>query len=135
MSITTIHTLLDTHLLTVTGLPTLQRENTRVTPQTGVPWSRATLLPAETRQETLGVTGRNRLNGLYQIDLFYPADTGVQDANEMADELTYEFRRGVQLVHQQSNLIVNIEMAWREAGSRYEQFYNAPVIVRWRAIE
>ena len=135
MSNATIQNLLDTHLLTVTGLPTLQRENTRVTPQTGVPWSRATFLPAETLRETLGVTGRNRLRGLYQIDLFYPADTGALAANEMADEVINDFRPGIQLIHQQSNLIVHIEMAWREAGSRYEQFYNAPVIVRWRAIE
>ena len=130
MKFTEVQQLLDEQLLTVVGLPTLQTENTRFKVVTNVPWARSTLLPAETNIVTLGVTGYDELNGLYQVDLFYPSDSGFTAANTMADTVMGAFTKGTQLTG--TGINVEIDKSWRESGRTFDTFYNIPVLVSWR---
>lgn len=129
-----IQTLLDTRLATVVGLPELQKENMRVNRdgKSKTPLARATLLPNQATQLTVGVNGKNTYSGLYQIDLFYPLDTGTAAVNAMADLVMEKFVRGDTLTV--GGLTVHITISWREAGRRDEPFYAVPVLVQWSTI-
>lgn len=126
-----VHTLLEDRVALTTGLPLFQRENKRITPSVGTPWSRFTLLPAEPAQESLGITGRNQLRGFAQVDLFYPQDQGTTTANAMADTVVAQVPRGLILEDDDIRLVV--EMSWRGRGEKVESYYQVPVSIRWRA--
>lgn len=130
MTFATIQALLEAQVATVVGLPLYQMENTRISPVAGSPWCRSTFLPARTVQETVGMNGRNRLSGLFQIDLFYPSDKGTATANAMTDLVIAAFPRGLQLTS--SGVTVLVETSWREAAYKVEQYYNTPVVLKWR---
>jgi len=129
MSYSIIQELLDTQLATVTNLPTLNIENTRVEPKTNVPYSRSTLLPIETAART---THTDEFQGLYQVDLFYPQSKGYTKAAETADLVIAAFQRGLELV--EGDVRVHVRMAWREVALPFQQFYNIPVMVRWSCL-
>lgn len=129
MSYSTIHSLLDAQLETVVGLPTLYKENTRAEAKTGVAYSRSTLLPAESNALS---TDTDELQGLYQIDLFYPMDKGVDTSNEIGDLVKAAFPRG--LVLETGSTRVHIRMSWREVGQTFQQFYQLPIVVRWTCL-
>lgn len=129
MSYATVQDLLDTRLLTVVDLPTLQKENTRNLAVSGQRYTRSTLLPGRATQTTIGTTGKDIVRGLYQVDLFYPLDGGVFQINSMADSVVAAFPRGTALFNGMT--IVNIVSAWREAGARVEPYYSIPVVVEW----
>jgi len=129
MSYSIIQELLDTQLATVTGLPTLNIENTRIEPKTNVPYSRSTLLPTEATART---TLTDEFQGLYQVDLFYPQSKGFTDAAGTADLVIAAFQRGLELV--EGDVRVHVRMAWREVAQPFQQFYNVPVVVRWSCL-
>jgi hypothetical protein len=126
---TTIQTLLDSHLAELTTLPPLQLENTRNIGKTGMSFTRATLMPARSTQISLGIAGHDRYDGLYQVDLFVPEDTGTTDINILVDSVLDQFLRGLQLVD--GDILVRIGNSWREAGGRVEPFYNVPITIEW----
>ena len=126
-----VHTLIEDRVAGTTGLPVLQRENTRITPAAGSPWSRFTMLPAQTQQESLGITGKDRLIGFAQLDLFYPADSGTATANAMADAVIAHIPRG--LILEDMTVRVVIQTSWRGIGQRVDQYYQVPISISWRA--
>ena len=128
MSITSIQTALDTQLAAVSGLPVIQLENTRYEPKTGVAWSRPTLLPAETERLS---SAKDLLQGLYQVDLFYPADKGAATASAMADLVKAAFPRGSTLTS--GSTTVHITKSWREPAQSLNQFYQVILLVRWES--
>lgn len=129
-----IQSALDARLATVTGLPELQTENKRVNRdgKSKTPFARGTLLPNQATQLTVGKNGVNTYSGLYQVDLFYPIDSGVTAANSMADAVMEKFVRGDTLTV--GGITVHITISWREAGRRDEPFYAVPVLVQWSTI-
>lgn len=132
MNFTAIQAILDTQLKTVVGLPTLQLENTQNVGITGKAFSRATLLPARSYQMNVGPGGTMQLLGLYQIDLFYPINTGVSTINAMVDAVIAAFPKG--FLTDADGVVVQIDVSWRETGRRVEQFYSVPVAVSWTCI-
>lgn len=131
MSIKNVHAVLQSAVADIAGLPTLQRENTRNTNQQAA-WSRFSLLPAETSQATLGDTGKERLNGLAQIDIFTPVDTGVTTALTKAELILAAFPRGTELTI--SGQIVRIDRCWVETASQDGKHYHTPVQIRWHSL-
>jgi hypothetical protein len=129
MSIANIHKTLEDAIVAV-GLPyPLQRENIRN--DTTKPFSRFTLLPAETTAETIGVNGTNRWQGLAQIDIFVPIDSGTTAALAAADSIIAAFKRGTQLG---TSPVIHIENCWSDGGAVINKFWNLAVTIRWRAL-
>ena len=126
-----IQSLLDAHLAQVTGLPPLQLENTRNVGKTGQAFSRATLVTNESQAASNQMT---RYGGLYVVDLYYPIDTGVADANAMADAVIGHFESAPLHRLIDGALVVQLERAWREGVGRREQFYALQVKVRWHSL-
>lgn len=132
MTYGTIQSLLDDQLQTVSNLPTLQLENTANVGVAGQPFARATLLPRQATQLTVGINGSDSLGGLYQIDLFYPLNAGSAAANTMADAVCAVFGRGTILI--EDDVRVVIRTASRLTAGRVEQFYSVPVVVEWLCV-
>lgn len=63
-------------------------------PVDGQPFLRATWLPGEPFQSSLGDAGYNRYVGLFQIDVFWPADQGLVRPAEVAAATAAHFKRG-----------------------------------------
>jgi len=126
MSYTIIQSLLDTQLQTVTGSVYVQLENTRYEPKTGTPFIRPAFMPVESQRLT---HERDLAQGIYSVDIFYPADKGTAAASTMADAVKAAFARG--LVLTSGSVIVHIAMSYRLPAKTSDQFYGCPVIVKW----
>jgi hypothetical protein len=127
MSFLSIHEALDAQLKTVVNLPPLQEENIRVKLGAGTKaWSRSTLIPNRSDIVTVGVNGLTELNGLYQIDLMFPADDKYTNCTKMADLVLAAFSVGLQL-----NTLM-IRNSYPAAGyATVPGYYTIPVIVEW----
>lgn len=136
MSYITIYEAIVNRLQTITNLPTLQKENNRVKLGNGkTAWSRATILPARTKIETLGVNGYNEVNGLVQIDLFYPSDASYTDSFTMIDLILDKFVIGTQL----SNVIIQnsypLSAQTVSTSSNVPNFYMSSVMIEYSLYE
>jgi hypothetical protein len=129
VSFATVQAALDACLATVPGIPPIQLENTANAPKTGVAFSRGTLIPSRTNAPTVG-PGATELNGLYQVDLFYPTNTGTATSNAMVEAVIAKFPSHTTLPVR-DGLTVLIDVAWREAAQRDMTFMNTPVVVSW----
>lgn len=133
MNFTIIQNLLDEKLLTLTDAPDdIVLENSRVSVGVNKTWIRSTLLPNETENITLGLNGYQRLSGLYQIDIWTPADKGINTGSTLADAIVSLFSKGTVLSNTDGDKI-NIIKSWREKGPKEPGVYNTPVIVKWEA--
>jgi hypothetical protein len=132
MSFNAIQQALDLHLIAVSGLPSdVQTENTQIAVTAGSAWVRSTLAPAENNDITTGIGGMVQKHGLYQIDLFYPINTGTMDARTMGDTICAAFARGTTLNN--SGYQVIVEAAWQDTIDTFvdSQQIRLPVTVRW----
>jgi hypothetical protein len=97
-----IQAALDTQLSTVTGIP-VAYPNVPYKPSAGTAYLRASFLPAETVQASMGATGKDETNGIYQIDVVAPRGSGrVQQIDTVADL----FKRGTVLTYNSVKLRV-----------------------------
>lgn len=119
-----IRSVLRAHLLSLPNLPDAAWENRSFTPTLGTPWMRETLLPADERQ-----TASDTLQalGLTQFDVVYPADSGTETAEDMADTIKHHFRPpqvvGGVVIERADRLPGRIDGAW----------YMVPIRIHWRA--
>lgn len=127
MSNLLIHTLLDTRLKTVSGLPTLQEENNRIRIGAGTKaWCRSTLIPNPTFIATIGQQGYSSQTGIFQIDLFYPGDASYQSTFIMAQTIIAMFPAGLQIDD------VRIVNSYSRAGfSGAPNYYTVPVVIEY----
>ena len=72
-------------------------ENVPYSPQTGTPWQRVNLLPAQTENPTFGEDFRRPI-GLLQVTLFYPLNMGAGAAETRAEAIHNAFKRGTTLI-------------------------------------
>ncbi len=136
MSYKDIHQSLDTQLSSVVGLPTLQIENTRKTNDKRIKeWCRSTLLPAKTSIETLGPLGHNKLQGLYQVDIFYPEDYNYTDTFTMADLVLTKFIIGDTI--DGINIINSYMLPSQNVSSNINipGYYKIIVMIEWEKFE
>ena len=124
---TDIRAALDTQLAAL-GL-TVAYENLSYEPVEGSPYVRATLLPAETEQLTLGTTGRDRHRGLYQIDVMFAA--GDSAVNTTTDTIADAFKRGSYFTY--NGLTVSIRSASIDTGRREDAWFVVPVLIQYYA--
>jgi len=97
---------LDGHLNTMTSAPPVAWANIDYTPTVGTLYVRPSLLPADTIQATLGDSGTDMNQGIYQIDVFAPANKGKNEAMVMADLIANRFKRGTDLAYNGRNIRV-----------------------------
>jgi hypothetical protein len=101
---------------TATGFPgSAQRyyEGLAFTPTIGTPYARMTLFPTQGRAAVIG-GALVRHQGLFQVDLFYPAGLGTGAAETVADAVKAVFIAGLSVT--QGSETVTIEYAERAAA-------------------
>lgn len=102
MSYETVYSTLNPLVATITGLP-VAVENEKYTPQVRtVGWARATLLPSEPVEATIGFDRMLRHNGLYQIDIFTPLNIGRYNIDPVVaffNDKTNRFPDGFEILH------------------------------------
>lgn len=109
-------------------------ENKRYVPSLSQDYIRTTLIPTQTTKESLGLGGYNRLNGLFQIDLFYAAGrTPIKDINRRADEMLNFITN--KMVISEGNSNTRIEEVWRDVSITESDWFQLPVQVRWESYQ
>lgn len=73
------------------GLPVFL-ENSPAVPDISVSFLTGTMLPAQPIQSELGPEGTDLHEGIYQISIYYPKDSGTGDINRKADEIAIVFK-------------------------------------------
>jgi hypothetical protein len=92
-------------------------------------WCRSTLLPAATTVESIGINGRERKNGLYQIDLFYLNNSGFAESLAMADTIISTFGKGLYLTD--ASFSVLVLRSYINSARPFPNYYQTPVMVEW----
>ncbi len=107
-------------------------EGKKFTPVHGTRYYRATFLPGEPSQAELGDAGRNRHYGLFQIDVFEPANTGDAGAAAEAERIAAAYCRGTVL--ENSGVSVKCIKSYRTPGDSSDPaWFMVSAIVQWQA--
>jgi len=125
--------ILDAAVAGITEVPTITTENQIITTVGQTSFTRTQLVPNATVQETIGVIGLDRLNGLFIIDIFYPKDSGVAAANAAADAVTVALESGTLLQDNDSNQVEIFNSYPNGALPELEHYYRKQIVVEWRA--
>jgi phage baseplate assembly protein gpV len=119
-----IQAALDTRLSTLSGGYSIAWPNTKFEPEADQTFLSPSFIPNTTEQVGLGSSGKDETNGLYQIDVVYPAGTG---RSTIPDSIADHFKRGTVLTYNSVNVrvrSVSIESAVTEGA-----FHFVPVTV------
>lgn len=119
--------LIDAELASITNVPVISYENITYKPSLRTSYIRTTLLPAEPTQTTIGYDRTLRWNGLYQLDLFVPANTGAQSV--IADAIITHFQTNRFLID--DTFTLTILGAWRNAARTNTDWYQIPLLLRY----
>ena len=92
MTITAVRAALETAVNAMTPALETQYENAAFTPTPGTPYQAAALLTAQPRNDEVSASWVEQ--GLFQITLRYPLNTGPADAAARATLIRQTFRRG-----------------------------------------
>lgn len=87
MSYFTIENLLNKLVSDIPNMPPIEFDHGTLGICKGSSFIRITNFPAVTIESSLGNSGFNKYNGLYQISLFYPANQGSDALNYAADAI------------------------------------------------
>jgi hypothetical protein len=131
-SYTSIQQIFDTILKTTTGLPTFTQENIKSQVTATKPWCRSTLLPAQTQVIGIGQVGLRMDQGLYQVDLFYPQNSGNIDAATMADLIMSKYKRGTYYTGGSTKVLVDKVYRLPSSSLTQATFYHLPIVVSWQ---
>lgn len=108
-------------------VPSIAFENRGHTPAEGVPWARETLLPNNVRRTAFDL---NQLEGIYQVDIFWPSNDGTEIPEDLADDLRDAFLPGTSLTAH-----ANVYRSERTLSRQEPSWYILSVRVYWRAFE
>jgi hypothetical protein len=96
-----IQAALDTRLSSYSGGYEIAWPNTNFEPEANQTFLSPTFIPADTVQAGLGENGKDNTQGLYQIDVVYPAGSG---RSTIPDGLADHFKRGTILSYNGLNV-------------------------------
>lgn len=120
---------LDGRLNTLAGSHEVAWQNRRYAPTIGTLFLRPTLLPAETVGATVSDSGTDEQTGIYQVDVFAPADEGKNDAFAKADAIAEHFKPVTELTY--NGRLVRCVSASIETPLNDGDWYQLPVIIRY----
>jgi len=123
---------LDYQLKNMGSVPPIAWENKIYKPIKGTLYLRATNMTGDATQAGLGDSGEDENLGVYQVDVFAPADKGKKAALQMADLVANRFKRGTDLTY--SGTTVRISSVNREAALTVDGWYHIPVNINYYSI-
>jgi len=117
---------LDDNLNNMAGKPPIAWENYNYEPSLGTLYARATHLPADTTQASLGDSGQDINSGIYQIDVFAEAGQGKNEAYVMADLIADQFKRGTDLTYNGRTVTIR-NVSRQPAAKNADGWYQIPI--------
>lgn len=106
-------------------------ENTSFVPPDDLSWCHLFFLPNLPSVGSLGVGGRDEIDGIFQIDLNYKIGTGTMEIGHLSDMIRQDFKAGTKLnFNGQEVLIVN---CGRNGGRVVNGWFKISVSVQWYA--
>lgn len=133
MSLSLIKSELMEILQSVTGLPKIINEDENFKPKTNAdyPFTRATLIPAESRRQDLN-SGKQQKRGLFRIDLFGSRSLNTSlNISTVAEAIEVKFMPTLIPI---TNGQLIIEAVWTEVTKYEGTVMQVPVFVRWSAL-
>ena len=95
------------------------------------PWGRFTVLPSQPSPVEIGAVLTDEINGIAQIDLFYPADTGDGQSLQKADEILSVYRRSSNLTYGAQS--VRIRTSGINQGADNNPWFHTYITIEWVA--
>jgi hypothetical protein len=117
---------LDTKLKTLSGTP-VAFPNVPYKPQAGTTYVRASFLPTETVQVSLGATGKDETNGIYQIDVVAPRGSGRP---QLLDTVADLFKRGTVLTY--NSVTIRVRSVSMAPAILEDEWYFVPISVNFQ---
>lgn len=111
------------------GLPTQYPNMPFEKPSAQEPWARAFILPNTPYVATLGAEGEDGHDGIMQVDLNYPLETGEADVMSKADQFDDFFKAGKRLVH--GGVSLTVTSCGRSDGREVDGWYRVSISVAW----
>jgi hypothetical protein len=103
-----VQTALDARLASLSGGLDIAFPNIPYEPAANETYLRASFLPAEVVQAALGASGKDRIEGIYQVDVFTVAGTG---RTNIPDTIADHFKRGTNLTYNNNTVrIINVSI-------------------------
>lgn len=94
-------------------------------------WLRPSVLYGAGESAVLGATGKNRLNGIYQISIFSPLNTGTYEANLLAKWLLSRFKKGERLSFGQNDILIGV--GYQSTSMEEESYLHTPITIPFTA--
>jgi hypothetical protein len=150
-----IRATLDTALAAVSGLPAIAYENAPFEQVAGTPHLRVGFFVTSRRPAVRGPNPQHRYQGIYQVTVAVPSDTGTGDALDYADLIMTEFDGSSDLFYDQMSdallaesgayialegggrilrgNVINVSIEYAELGTQVfsEPFFLVPVQIAW----
>ena len=133
---TRIQTLLDNQLNSVPSIPQFFKEDQTVqTDNAQSPWCRGIMLSAKTEQQSIGIGGTAKYQGIYQIDIYRPKGVGWNDSRfpitVVGDAVIRAFKTGTQV--SDGVVALNFASASRSPAmpDLQSKYYRVSIDVEW----
>jgi hypothetical protein len=110
----------------------LSWENVPFEPTPGQAWLRFTLIPVSQRPTDVTATGLKRIDALFQVDVFAPADNGPAAAETLAEAVIAAYAPGDPLTS--NGVSVQVEYAEVNTSAVYDPpWYAVSVTIKVKA--
>lgn len=124
-----IYVALTNQLKTVTGLPAFAEANEVFRPSNAA-WCRATLLPAEPVDGSIGERGFVWDQGLYQVDVFSPLNTRVSET--IPNAIIAAFPRALRMAVNGYDHQLEVQRCWLSQTRQDTSWFIQSIMVRYR---
>ena len=104
-------------------------ENVNFEAVDGVGWVRGTFAPIVSTRETAGDTGYSRIDGLFNIGVFWPIGKGSGEPRRLADTIIRHFKSGTILSEGEAR--ITVAASWRGPALKEDEWYHLPITVEW----
>lgn len=150
-----IRATLETHLSTMTGVPSISYENVSYEPPEGADWCKTQLLPTRRRPACRGTSPKQLYEGVFTVFCYSPEGIGPSRSDDLSDKVITRFdattdiffnpvtnslltEEGAYLVLQDGSrtllndvVVVSINYAERSQGINAQPYYYVPVDISW----
>jgi hypothetical protein len=105
--------------------------NRKFDPVAGTPWAAVFILPNQPEVATLGDSGADQHDGVFQISLFYPPNQGDHDIMAKADAIARHYKAGNRFSYDDQSLLVR--NCGRAQGRLDDGWYRIDLTINWVA--
>jgi hypothetical protein len=129
-----IRAALELRLSTTPNLPTIQYDNTRLDPTSGVPYLICSFIPTSRRPAEVGSNPFHLYQGLFSISVATPEKVGSGDNQDICDRIIAAFPSGTHGIVF-NNRLVRIDYTEQLGSFRDSPWFITPINVGWNCYD